>query len=98
MLPPGEFQESAEGEDLEGTGDGDVEGSGPSLADVGELCSVGGDCAREAESGAGGDLAQEGELADAAVLQLDEAEAVETLLVGIIEQAKGIEEAKRILS
>ena len=39
----------------------------------------------EVEAGAGGDLAEEGELGDLAVLELDVVEAVEGLLVGPVE-------------
>jgi hypothetical protein len=46
-------------------------------------------------AGAGDEVAQEGELGDASVLDLDETEAVELLLVGAIEQAEGIKEAER---
>jgi len=43
----------------------------------------------------GDDVAQEGKLGDASVFYLDVTEAVESLLVGAIEQAEGIEEAER---
>lgn len=36
VLHDAELEESNEGEDLEGTGDGDLEGAGPALSDVGE--------------------------------------------------------------
>ena len=97
VLHDSKLQEANEGKHLEGTGNGDVEGSGPALADVGELGPGKVNISREAESSAGGNLAQEGELANTAVLQLNVTEAVESLLVGIIEQAKGVEESKRIL-
>jgi hypothetical protein len=47
------------------------------------------------DTGTGDDVAQEGKLGDASVLYLDVMEAVESLLVGAIKQAKGIEEAER---
>ena len=47
------------------------------------------------DTGTGDDVAQEGKLGDASVLYLDVTEAVESLLVGAIEQAEGIEEAER---
>ena len=53
------------------------------------------DVAREVDTGMGENVAQEGKLGDASVLYLDVTEAVESLLVGVIEQAEGIEEAKR---
>jgi len=53
------------------------------------------DVAREVDTGMGDDVAQEGKLGDASVFYLDVTEAVESLLVGAIEQAEGIEEAER---
>ncbi|KAL3790401.1 hypothetical protein HJC23_013573 [Cyclotella cryptica] len=47
------------------------------------------------EASAGGDLSKESKLADTSVLQLNITEAVESLLVGAIQQAKGIEESER---
>ena len=47
------------------------------------------------DTGTGDDVAQEGKLGDASVLYLDVTEAVESLLVGAIEQAEGNEEAER---
>ncbi len=52
------------------------------------------DVSRKMESSTGDDLSQEGKLGDAAVLELDESKTVEALLVGTIEQAEGVEEAK----
>ena len=95
VLHDGELQETNEGEDLEGTGNGDLEGSGPALSDGGEAGSGEVNVTGKADSGTGGDLAQEGELADAAVLELDVTEAVEALLVGSVEHTKGIEESER---
>ena len=46
----------------------------------------------EVEAGAGGDLAEEGELGDLAVLELDVAEAGKGLLVGPVEEAEGVVE------
>ena len=53
------------------------------------------DVAREVDTGAGDDVSQEGDLGNASVLDLDVTEAVESLLVGAIKQAEGIEEAER---
>merc|ERR1719296_458907 len=53
--------------------------------------------ATEVDASAGDDVAEEGELRDTAVLELDVTEAVETLPVSIIEQTEGVEEAKRRL-
>ena len=50
------------------------------------------DVAREVSATTGDDLTKEGKLADTAVLELDVTEALETLLVDIIEHAEGIPE------
>uniref|UniRef100_A0A7S4N1G3 Uncharacterized protein n=1 Tax=Odontella aurita TaxID=265563 RepID=A0A7S4N1G3_9STRA len=50
---------------------------------------------REVDAVTGHDLAEESKLADTAVLELDVTKAIELLLVGICEEAKGIEESKR---
>ena len=46
------------------------------------------------DAGAGDDVSEEGELGDAPVLDLYVPEAVEPLLVGVVEEAEGIEEAE----
>ena len=51
----------------------------------------------DVNSSTGDDVAQEGKLADTAVLDLDVTKTIETGLAGIVEQAKGIEETKRRL-
>ena len=50
------------------------------------------DIAREVSTTTGDDLTKEGKLADTAVLELDVTEALETLLVDIVEHAEGIPE------
>ena len=52
------------------------------------------DVPREVDAGAGDDVPEERELGDASVLDLDVPEAVEPLLVGVVEEAEGIEEAE----
>eukprot|EP00307_Rebecca_sp_RCC1486_P007571 CAMPEP_0119434010 /NCGR_PEP_ID=MMETSP1335-20130426/50449_1 /TAXON_ID=259385 /ORGANISM="Chrysoculter rhomboideus, Strain RCC1486" /LENGTH=206 /DNA_ID=CAMNT_0007459861 /DNA_START=518 /DNA_END=1134 /DNA_ORIENTATION=- len=52
---------------------------------------------REAHARRRHDVAKDGEHADAAVLDLDEAEAVEALLVGAVEQVERVDEAERRL-
>ncbi|KAL7466190.1 hypothetical protein ACHAXS_006486, partial [Conticribra weissflogii] len=47
------------------------------------------------DSGTGDDVSEEGKLCDTSVLDLNITEAVEALLVGIIEKSKGIEESER---
>jgi len=68
---------------------------GPAVGEGVEGVSRVVDVTREVGAGAGDEVAQEGELGDASVLDLDETEAVELLLVGAIEQAEGIKEAER---
>ena len=100
VLHDSELEESNEGENLGKAGRGDgirAEEGGNAVGVGGEGMSRVVDVAREVDAGAGHDLAKEGELADPSVLELDEAEAVESLLVGVIEQAEGIEEAERRL-
>ena len=49
------------------------------------------------DAGAGDDLAEEGKLGDAAVLELDVTEALEAGLVSIIEEAERIVESEGLL-
>ena len=51
------------------------------------------DVAREMSATTGNDLTKEGKLADTAVLELDVTEALETLLIDIIEHAQRVPEA-----
>ncbi len=53
------------------------------------------DVPRKVNAGGGNDVTQEGELGDASVLDLVVMKAVDSLLVGTIEQAKRIEVAKQ---
>ena len=101
VLHDEKLQQTNEGEDLHAASCGDGIGS----EDGGEAVGVGVegmsgvvDISAEVDSGAGHDLAQEGELTDTAVLDLDESEAVEALLVGVIKESKRIEESKRRLN
>jgi hypothetical protein len=80
-----------------------LEGDGVGADEGGDVVGVGVegvtgvvDVSRKVDSGAGHDLAQEGKLGDASVLDLDVTEAVEALLCNIArEHAKGIKESKR---
>mmetsp|Transcript_5098 Transcript_5098/g.12817 ORF Transcript_5098/g.12817 Transcript_5098/m.12817 type:complete len:204 (+) Transcript_5098:382-993(+) len=49
---------------------------------------------REAISGCGREVSDDGEHGDAAVLELDEAETIESILIGVLEHAEGIEQAE----
>ena len=94
-----DLQPADEGDDLalalEGDGVGADEGGdavGVGVEGVSRVVDVSG----KVESGAGHDLAQEGELGDASVLDLDVTEAVEALLGDVAgEHAEGIEESER---
>ena len=97
VLHDAELEESDEGEDLGESGGGDGIGTeeGGDAVGVGiEGMSGIIDVAGEVESGAGGDLSEERELADASVLELDEAKAIESVLIGIVEEAERIEESE----
>ena len=97
VLHDEELEEANEGDDLEETGLGDGVGAEEGGDAVGEgVEGVSGrvDAARKVDAVAGDDLAEEGKLTDAAVLDLDVTEAVEALLVGILKKAEGVEEAK----
>ena len=97
ILHDTELKSTNEGEDLGESGRGDGIGAeeggkavGVGVEGVAGVVNV----SIEVDSGAGDDLSQEGKLADTAVLDLDVTKTVEALLVGTIEQAEGVEEAK----
>eukprot|EP00563_Minutocellus_polymorphus_P018217 CAMPEP_0197733688 /NCGR_PEP_ID=MMETSP1434-20131217/44034_1 /TAXON_ID=265543 /ORGANISM="Minutocellus polymorphus, Strain CCMP3303" /LENGTH=224 /DNA_ID=CAMNT_0043321075 /DNA_START=819 /DNA_END=1490 /DNA_ORIENTATION=+ len=97
VLHDTKLKEANEEEDLDKTSLGDGVGAEDGGKTVGEgIEGVSGlvDRTVQVDSVAGDDLAEEGELADTAVLDLDVTEAVEALLVGILKKAEGIEEAK----
>ena len=96
VLHDGDLEEPDEGEDLKRALDGDgvraVDG-GPAVGEGVEGVSRVVDVSREVDTGAGDDVAQEGKLGDASVLDLDVTEAVESLLVGAVQKAEGVEES-----
>mmetsp|Transcript_11293 Transcript_11293/g.33820 ORF Transcript_11293/g.33820 Transcript_11293/m.33820 type:complete len:227 (+) Transcript_11293:1114-1794(+) len=94
VLHDDELEEADEGDDLGNAGGGDGAEGAEAGRDVRELGARVVDGAREEDAGLGGDLAEDGEHTDAAVLDLDVAEAVELLLVGVREEAEGIPEAE----
>jgi len=94
LLPSGKLKETSKGQDLKSSSNGDLGGSLPSRGNVRELQSRGGDFTRKADSGIGDEVSNNTELADTSVLDLNGTEAVEALLVGIGEEAKGIEESE----
>lgn len=100
VLHDEQLEEADEEKDLKLAVGGDGIGSEERGDAVGvgiEGVAGGVDVARDVQSGAGDDLAQEGELADAPVLDFDVSEAVESSLAGLVEESKRIEEAERRL-
>ncbi|KAL7533946.1 hypothetical protein ACHAWF_004671, partial [Thalassiosira exigua] len=92
------LKEADEAEDLHEALGGDGVGApdgGPAVGVGVEGVAGFVDVAAEVVSGTGPDVAQEGKLGDTAVLDLDVTEAVESLLVGLVEEAEGIEETDR---
>jgi len=55
------------------------------------------DVTSKVDSGAGDNLSKEGKLGDTSVLNLNVTKTVETILVGIVQKSKRIEESKRRL-
>ena len=98
VLHDEELEEANEGDDLEkallGDGVGALDG-GEAVGEGVEAVTGVVDGAIKVDAVAGDDLAEEGKLTDAAVLDLDVTEAVETLLVGILEEAEGVKESER---
>ena len=93
-----ELEPSDEEDDLEEALAGDGVGAVKSIkavGDVGELTATEVDGTVEVDTGTGDDVAKEGKLGDAAVLDLNVTEAVELVLVAVGDEAEGVEEAKR---
>merc|ERR1719287_89946 len=95
----GALQHANEGDQLHEAGSGDGVWANEGGNAVGEgVEGVAGvvNVAGEVEPGTGGDLAQEGKLGDAAVLDLDVTETVEALLGAVtVEHAEGVVEPER---
>ena len=92
-LGPSDEEDDLE-EALAGDGIGAVKGV-EAVGNVGELAAAEVDGTAQVDTGTGDDVAKEGKLGDAAVLDLNVTEAVELVLVAVGDQAEGIEEAKR---
>ena len=100
VLHDTKLKSSNEGNNLSKSGAGDGIGSGDGGPSVGEgVEGVSGvvNVSGKVDAVAGHDLAQEGKLGDTSVLDFDVTKTVEALLVGAIEHAEGVEEAKRSL-
>jgi len=98
ILHHADFKESDEEEDLEGARNRHLLGAGPASVDVRELLASVANVAREAHACGSGQEASHAKHANAAVLDLHIAEAVEALLVSLVEEAKRVPAAKRRLS
>ena len=95
VLHDEELEEANEANDLDKTERGNGIGPNDGGDTIGiriEAVAVQVNVAIEVDTSAGDDLTKEGKLADTAVLELDVTEALETLLVDIIEHAEGIPE------
>ena len=98
VLHDAELKEANEDGHLDNASGGDGVGAnegGNAVGEGGEGVSGLVNASGKVDSGAGDELAEEGKHADTSVLDLDVTEAVETLLVSIVEESEGIEESKR---
>eukprot|EP00567_Pseudictyota_dubia_P011800 CAMPEP_0197464986 /NCGR_PEP_ID=MMETSP1175-20131217/64309_1 /TAXON_ID=1003142 /ORGANISM="Triceratium dubium, Strain CCMP147" /LENGTH=395 /DNA_ID=CAMNT_0043000989 /DNA_START=161 /DNA_END=1346 /DNA_ORIENTATION=+ len=98
VLHDEELEKANEQDDLSeaGLGDGILAEEGGKAIGVGvEGVALEVDASGKVDASPGHDLAEEGKLRDAAVLDLDVPEAVEAGLVGVLEEAKGVVQAKR---
>jgi len=93
-----ELEEAHEGEDLEGARHRHLGGASPAGLDGRERGASIVDVAREAHARGSGQEARHAQHANAAVLELDVPEAVEALLVCVVEEAKRVPAAERRLS
>ena len=100
VLHDAKLENTDEGDDLGKSGSRDgvrsVDG-GPAVGERVERVSGLVDASAEVDSGAGDDVSEEGKLGDTSVLDLDVSEALESLLVGVVKEAKRIEESERSL-
>ena len=85
-----------ESDDLGSAGGGDGVKGGKAVLDGGEWDTIG-DFSGKADAGGGHQVAKDGKHGNAAVLGLDGAEAIESLLVSVLEEAERIPETKRSL-
>jgi len=98
VLHDTEFQGGNKGNDLGQTGSGNGVGAGDGGPAVGEAIEgVSGlvDGSTEVDSVPGGDLSEEGEHTNAAVLDLDVSQAVELFLVAVFDESERIEVSER---
>ncbi len=94
LLPQADFQHTDEANDLGNSGSRDGGDGGKSGRDVGELGARKVNVSWKTDSGPGGQVSEEGKLADTSVLDLDVTKAVEGGLVATGEHAQRIEVSK----
>ena len=97
ILHDSKLQESNEEEDLGKSTSRDLAEGSDTSGDGVEAGSRVVNVSGKTNSGGGNDVSKDSQLGDTAVLELDVTEAVEALLIGIIEHTKRIEESKRRL-
>ncbi len=97
VLHDSSLKESDEGDDLDNSGVRDGAKCGPTARDGAEGGSGEINVSWKVDSGTVYDLSEESKLGDTSVLELYVTEAVEFLLVGIIEESERVEESKRWL-
>jgi len=98
ILHHSELKSSNEGDNLGEASSRDGIRSGDGGPAVGEgIEGVSGvvNVSGKVDSGTGNDVSKESKLSNTSVLDLDVTEAVEALLISIIEESKGVEESKR---
>ena len=89
-----EFQETNEGQNLEGTSNRDGERRIPAVSKIGELGSRVVNVTGQVDSGSIDEVSNNSKHADTSMLDLNISEAVELLLVAISNNSKRIEESK----
>jgi hypothetical protein len=94
----GNLQESNESKDLCDTGGRDGREGIKSAGNVCEGSSIVGDQSRKTDTGLGGEVSSDGKHANTTVLDLNEAEAIESGLVSVGNKAKRIPETERLLN
>ena len=100
ILHDEQLEEANKANDLDETKGGDgirSEDSGDTVGVGIERVSAEIDVAGKVSSTTGDDLSEEGKLADTAMLELDIAQPLETLLIDVVEHAKRIPEANLFL-
>lgn len=94
LLPHSQLPDSDRDEKLEKTESGDGTKAGKTSGDAVEGSTVKVDGARETHTSSGHNVAEDGKHGHAAVLELHKSEAIEAVLVGVIQETKGIPESE----